>query len=60
VCQRVTGEYNTGERIKFKASDIVYLVGWLLFFAMARMYDIPVLIGTFFTGSDKINESSQT
>ncbi|ABN53023.1 MAG TPA: cobalt ECF transporter T component CbiQ [Hungateiclostridium thermocellum] len=51
MCVRgFTGEYNTGERIKFKASDIVYLVGWLLFFAMARMYDIPVLIGTFFTG----------
>ncbi|RXE58573.1 cobalt ECF transporter T component CbiQ [Acetivibrio mesophilus] len=51
MCVRgFTGEYNTGEHIKFKMADILYLVGWLLFFVVTRMYNIPMLIGTLFTG----------
>lgn len=40
-----TGEYNTGESQKIKAGDFLYMIGWILFFAMARMYNIPLLIG---------------
>lgn len=45
-----TGEYNTGGCIRFRARDFVYLFGWILFFAAARFYNIPVLIGTLLTG----------
>lgn len=45
-----TGEYNTGECIKIKTRDSIYLFGWILFFTVARMYNIPVLIGSLLTG----------
>ena len=45
-----TGEYNTGEHKKIKTVDLVYLSGWLLFFAAIRIFDIPVLIGSLLTG----------
>jgi len=51
MCVRgFTGEYNTGECIKFKTSDILYLAAWLAFFTVTRMYDIPMLVGTLLTG----------
>lgn len=45
-----TGEYNTGEDIKMKAGDYMYMVGWIVFFGVARIYNIPVLLGSLFTG----------
>lgn len=51
MCLRgFTGEYNTGGNAGFKAADLVYLSGWVLFFAMARIYNIPMLIGLLITG----------
>lgn len=44
------GEYNTGEAAKIKAADLIYLSAWGGFFAAARIYNIPVLIGSLFTG----------
>lgn len=45
-----TGEYDAGERIGVKAGDFIYLSGWIIFFITARIYNIPVLIGSVLTG----------
>ncbi|WP_346940193.1 cobalt ECF transporter T component CbiQ [uncultured Clostridium sp.] len=45
-----TGEYNTGDVAKLNFNDFVYLVGWSLFFITARIYNIPMLIGSLITG----------
>jgi len=42
------GEYNTGESIKFKTRDFVYLFVWILFFVFARIYNIPMIISSLF------------
>lgn len=44
------GEYNTGHIEKFRLRDFAYLAGWSLFFIVARFYNIPMLIGSLFTG----------
>ena len=51
MCNRgFTGEYNTGEYIKIKPKDFIYLFGWILFFSLARIYNIPIIIGSLLTG----------
>jgi cobalt/nickel transport system permease protein len=51
MCLRgFAGEYNIGDYRKIKASDWAYLAGWVLFFAVARIYNIPVMIGSLLTG----------
>lgn len=51
MCLRgFTGEYNTGEIPKFKFRDFAYMSGWSLFFIIARVYNIPMLLGLIFTG----------
>ena len=45
-----TGEYNTGDNVKVRFKDYAYLLGWSLFFIVARIIDIPMLIGMLFTG----------
>jgi len=45
-----TGEYNTGDVEKLHFKDLVYLVGWSLFFIIARFYNIPILLGSLITG----------
>lgn len=51
MCLRgFTGEYNTGRHRRLTNMDIAYLVGWILFFAVARIYNIPMLIGSILTG----------
>lgn len=44
------GEYNTGTVSKIGFKDFAYLAGWCLFFIIARIYNIPMLIGSLFTG----------
>lgn len=44
------GEYNVGAIRGVNASDIVYLTCWLLFFTVARIFNLPVLLGTLLTG----------
>lgn len=44
------GEYNTGGTAKVSFKDFAYLVVWSIFFIIARIYNIPMLIGLFFTG----------
>jgi cobalt/nickel transport system permease protein len=51
MCLRgFAGEYNIGDYRKIKAPDWAYLAGWVLFFAVARIYNIPVMIGSLLTG----------
>lgn len=51
MCLRgFTGEYMTGCPRKIKVGDLAYVVGWGLFFITMRTYDIPMLLGSLFTG----------
>ena len=45
-----TGEYHTGRTIKVRINDVLYFAGWSSFFILARIYHLPDLIGSFFTG----------
>lgn len=44
------GEYNTGAIAKPSFKDFAYLAGWSLFFVTARIYNIPMLIGSLVVG----------
>jgi len=51
MCLRgFTGEYHTGGFKQIRVWDLTYLGAWVLFFAMARIYNIPMLLGSFITG----------
>ena len=51
MCLRgFTGEYNTGGFKEIRVGDLAYLAGWVLFFAVARIYNIPMLLGSLITG----------
>jgi cobalt/nickel transport system permease protein len=51
MCLRgFTGEYHTGFSPKIKTLDLAYVAIWIMFFAVARLYNIPMLIGLFITG----------
>lgn len=51
MCLRgFTGEYLTGGFKEIRAWDFAYLTGWVLFFAVARIYNIPMIIGSLITG----------
>lgn len=49
MCVRgFTGEYHTGNVPGFKAKDVLFLSGWVLFFILARVYNLPLLMGSLF------------
>ena len=51
MCLRgFTGEYHTGANSKITGNDLLYITGWCIFFIVARIFNIPVLLGTLFTG----------
>lgn len=51
MCLRgFAGEYHTGGFKEIRVWDLAYLSGWVLFFAAARVYNIPMLIGSLITG----------
>jgi len=51
MCLRgFAGEYNTGTNPRVAGRDLLYLAGWCLFFAAARIFDIPGLLGSLLTG----------
>ncbi|SDG31098.1 cobalt ECF transporter T component CbiQ [Desulfosporosinus hippei] len=51
MCLRgFAGEYHSGEINKISGWDWAYLGGWVAFFVLARMYNIPLLIGSLLTG----------
>lgn len=44
------GEYNVGNVHNINMADIAYTAIWLLVFTAARLYNLPVLLGTLITG----------
>ncbi len=51
MCLRgFTGEYNTGGFSSIRGWDLAYLIGWVIFFAAARIYNIPMVLGSLITG----------
>jgi cobalt/nickel transport system permease protein len=51
MCLRgFTGDYHTGVNEKIKTLDFAYLAVWILFFAVVRIYNIPMLLGLLITG----------
>lgn len=44
-----TGEYHNGNLTSIRYKDVIYLLGWSLFFIMARFYNLAELIGSLFT-----------
>lgn len=51
MCLRgFTGEYNTGGFASIRGWDLAYLIGWVIFFAAARIYNIPMVLGSLITG----------
>lgn len=44
------GEYHTGEVRRIRGWDWLYLLSWSAFFLLARMYNLPVLLGSLITG----------
>lgn len=50
ILRGFTGEYNIGGIAKVRFKDFAYLVAWSLFFIIARIYNLPMLIGLLFTG----------
>jgi cobalt/nickel transport system permease protein len=45
-----TGEYNAGDNAKVSLKDFAYLAAWSSFFIIARIINIPILIGALFSG----------
>jgi cobalt/nickel transport system permease protein len=51
MCLRgFTGEYYPGDFERIKIRDFAYLTGWVSFFAVAKIYNIPVFLGSLLTG----------
>jgi cobalt/nickel transport system permease protein len=44
------GEYHTGKIPKLGVMDFTYLAGWISFFVIARIFNIPLLLELLFTG----------
>lgn len=44
------GEFRTLRSSKFGWSDTAYLVGWVVLFIVIRLYNIPLILGSFATG----------
>jgi len=51
MCMRgFDGDYRTGNTLVFTGRDALYLLCWTAFFAAARVFDLPSLLGSFFGG----------
>ncbi|MCR4399384.1 MAG: cobalt ECF transporter T component CbiQ [Syntrophomonadaceae bacterium] len=51
MCLRgFAGEYHGGAGARISATDLAYGLSWGLFFAIARVYDIPALLGALTLG----------
>lgn len=45
-----SGEYHTGKQSRLGRNDLVFLLGWLAFFVLARIYNLPILLESLLTG----------
>lgn len=48
-----TGEYYTGKTVKPGMKDFTYLAVWSFMFILARLYNVPILLGSLFAGMVK-------
>lgn len=54
MCLRgFNGEYYTGAEKQVRMTDILFLAAWCIFFVIARLYDLPELLGLLVTGAVK-------
>jgi cobalt/nickel transport system permease protein len=44
------GDFRTGPAARFGGKDAIFLIGWAVFFVLARWVDLPLAAGTFLTG----------
>jgi cobalt/nickel transport system permease protein len=44
------GEYRIGKLQALEGRDLIYILGWSLFFILGRIYNIPLLLGALFEG----------
>ena len=44
------GDYNSCHDYEMRVNDIAYIIVWSMLFIIARFYDVPILIGSIFTG----------
>lgn len=44
------GNYHPGANIRMKFKDIAYLIFWIAFFVLARIFDLPTLLGNAIAG----------
>jgi len=49
-CRGFTGEYNAGSGTRIRTVDILYFIGWGLYFILVRYFNIPATIGSLITG----------
>ncbi|MBZ4688082.1 MAG: cobalt/nickel transport system permease protein [Clostridia bacterium] len=52
-CRGFAGEYNVGREKGMGIGDIVYFVGWSLYFVIIRYFNIPAMIGSLMMGVGK-------
>ena len=50
-CRGYNGDFHAGHIKGMRMADLVFLFSWLAFFLVARLYDIPALLGNIMTGA---------
>lgn len=50
LCRGFDGEIRIKHKLKFGLNEIVFTLGFTIFFALARLYNIPQLFGAWITG----------
>lgn len=48
-----TGEYHNGYITRVSFKDIAFLISWSLFFMIARIYNLPIMLGSLFMGVNR-------
>ena len=51
LCRGFAGEFQLSRRMRFTFTDLFFLLGWIAFFAAARCYNLPRLLGQAALGS---------
>lgn len=50
LCRGFTGEFRLRRQERMAFKDILYILGWACFFVIARLYNIPQLLGSMLMG----------
>jgi len=49
LCRGFDGEIRTARPLRFRGTDLAFLLGWAIFFVVMRWYNIPTVIGSAIT-----------